>query len=152
MAEVDRGRDAEAAYWMDGWGGYPAARQRLIDGMIGHRVENPVVLGGDVHSYWVTDLKRDATRPDSPTVASEIVGTSITSEGANPQSLERLMARNPHVKFARADKRGYTTLRIAADRTDVALRAVDNVMDANTGISDLARFAIENGKPGAQQA
>ncbi len=150
MAEVDRGRDGEHAYWMDGWGGYPAARQRLIDAIVGHRVENPVVLGGDVHSFWVADLQRDAARPESPTVASEIVGTSITSEGPNPQYVARLLAKNPHLKFARADKRGYTTVRIAPDRTDVALRAIDDVIDPNTGIADLVRFVIENGQPGAK--
>jgi alkaline phosphatase D len=151
MAELDRGRDAPA-YWMDGWGGYPAARQRLIDGIVGHSVENPLVLGGDVHSWWVTDLKRDPTRPDSPTVASEIVGTSITSEGPNPQYLERLMAKNPHVKYARSDKRGYTTVRLGEQKAEIAFRAIDNVVDSNTGISDLARFAVENGRAGAQPA
>ncbi|MDF3074509.1 MAG: alkaline phosphatase [Alphaproteobacteria bacterium] len=148
MAELDRGRDAPA-YWMDGWGGYPAARQRLLDGIAGHRVENPLVLGGDVHSYWVTDLKRDARHSDSPTVASEIVGTSITSDGPNPQYLERLLAKNPHVKYARADKRGYTTVRLGEQKAEIVFRAIDNVVDANTGIADLARFTIENGRPGA---
>lgn len=149
MAEIDRGRDTPA-YWMDGWGGYPAARQRLINGFVANRVENPLVLGGDVHSYWVTDLKRDATRPDSPTVASEIVGTSITSEGPNPQYVARLQAKNPHVKYARADKRGYVVARLGEQRADIVFRAIENVVDAQTGIADLVRFSIENGKPGAQ--
>jgi alkaline phosphatase D len=146
MAELDRGRDAPA-YWMDGWGGYPAARQRLLDGIVGHRAENPLVLGGDVHSFWVADLKRDAK-----VVASEIVGTSITSDGPNPQNVERLVTKNPHVRFARADKRGYTTVRLNENRAEVALRTLESVTDPNTGVSDLARFVVENGKPGAQQA
>lgn len=152
LAEIDRGKGDEHAYWVDGWGGYPAARQRLIDGIVDHRVQNPLVLGGDVHSYWVTDLKRDATRPDSATVASEIVGTSITSEGPNPQYLARLLAKNPQVKYARADKRGYALVRLSERQADIVLRALDSVTDPNSGIADLARFAIENGKPGAQQA
>ncbi|MGE0154326.1 MAG: alkaline phosphatase [Reyranellaceae bacterium] len=151
MAQVDRGRDAPA-YWMDGWDGYPAARQRLIDGLVRHRVANPVVLGGDVHSFWITDLKRDPTRPESPTVASEIVGSSITSQGPDPQYVARLLARNPPLKFGRSDRRGYALARVSAARADIVLRAVDNVVDPDTGIADLARFAIEDGKPGAQSA
>lgn len=152
MAEIDRGRDAAPAYWMDGWDGHPAARQRLLESIVGHRVENPVVLGGDVHSFWVADLKRDFARPQSPAIASEIVGTSITSEGPAPQTVERLLARNPHLKYGRSDRRGYATLRLQPDAAEVVFRAVDDVADPNAGIADLARFGIENGRPGAEKA
>lgn len=152
MAEIDRGRDATPAYWMDGWDGHPAARQRLLESIAGHQVENPVVLGGDVHSFWVADLKRDFARPQSPAIASEIVGTSITSEGPAPQTVERLLARNPHLKYGRSDRRGYATLRLQPDAAEAVFRAVDDVADPNAGIADLARFGIENGRPGAQKA
>ena len=42
---------------------------------------NPVVIGGDIHSFWVTDLKADFREPASTTVATEFVGTSVTSLG-----------------------------------------------------------------------
>ncbi|MFM7011194.1 MAG: alkaline phosphatase D family protein, partial [Betaproteobacteria bacterium] len=41
------------SYSNDGWDGYPAARQRLINSMRNTRLANPVMLGGDVHQNWV---------------------------------------------------------------------------------------------------
>jgi alkaline phosphatase D len=46
-------------------------------------VASPVVIGGDIHSFWVTDLKTDFRDPASPTVATEFVGTSVTSFGVS---------------------------------------------------------------------
>src|SRR3712207_7608318 len=34
-----------------------------------------------VHNNWLADLKADFSDPDSPTVGTEFVGTSITSGG-----------------------------------------------------------------------
>ena len=56
---------------------------------------NPVVLGGDVHSFNVNHLKLDFDDPASPVVASEFVGTSITSEAWSQERLKPLLADNP---------------------------------------------------------
>jgi len=63
-----------------------------------------------------------------------------------------MLQKNPHLKFANADKRGYVTMAIGAQGGDIRLRAVGDVTDKDTGIADLARFAIENGRPGAQRS
>ena len=52
----------------------PARRRRASA-----RCRGVVVLGGDVHSNYVADLKADFDDPRSPVVASEFCGTSITS-------------------------------------------------------------------------
>jgi len=152
MAQADRARGEKPQYWMDGWDGYPASRQRLVDAIAEQRPSNPVVIGGDVHSFWVTDIKRDFNNPDSATVASEIVGGSITSQGPNPDIVRRMLQKNPHLKFAEAEKRGYALMTLGAKRADITLRAIGEVTDKNAGISNLAQFAIEHGKAGAQKA
>ena len=48
------------------------------------RPRNPVVIGGDRHAFFAADLKRDFARPDEATIATEFVGTSITSDGPGP--------------------------------------------------------------------
>ena len=50
-------------YWTDGWDGYPAARQRLLDGVAQRKLPGVVVLGGDVHygGAWEMDWT-NATR------------------------------------------------------------------------------------------
>jgi alkaline phosphatase D len=152
MAQANRARGDSPLYWMDGWDGYPTARQRLVDAIVEKQPSNPVVIGGDVHSFWVADLKRDFDRPESQTVASELVGSSITSQGPNPDHVARMLQKKPQLKYARAEKRGYTTMRIDDRGAAVTLRAIDEVTDRNSGVADLAHFAIEHGKAGAQKA
>lgn len=152
IAELDLGKPEEPSFWLDGWDGYPAARRRLMDAIAEAHPANPLVLGGDVHSFWVADLHQDFRRPGPAPLATEIVGTSITSEGPSDASVKRALARNPHLKYGRADKRGYVSMIAGGSVSTARLMAVDDPTDAGSGISELARFAIEDGRPGAQAA
>ena len=53
---------------MDSWDGYVASRDRITRGWVDARVRNPVVLTGDVHAHWASDLKLDYDDPTSRTV------------------------------------------------------------------------------------
>ncbi len=67
------------------------------------------VLTGDIHSHWANELRIDDRDPDSPIVATEFVGSSISSGGNGqdkPKGLDQLMAANPGVKFHN-QQRGY---------------------------------------------
>ena len=72
---------ASPRYSMDQWPGYAHERMRLVRFLAERRVPNPVVLTGDIHSNWVNDLRVDDRKPDTPVVATEFVGTSISSGG-----------------------------------------------------------------------
>jgi len=74
-------REGTKGFWTDNWNGYPASRARLLQHIHDSKVANPVVIGGDIHSFWNNDLKLDFDDPASPTVATELVGTSITLAG-----------------------------------------------------------------------
>src|SRR5918999_1472869 len=80
MAQFDQKPGPGRRAWTDGWDGYPAARERLLQTFREKRVSNPVVIGGDVHSFNASRLKLDFDDPASPVVASEFVTTSITSQ------------------------------------------------------------------------
>jgi alkaline phosphatase D len=151
MAEVRRrtpwGTDA---YWTDGWDGYAGERQRILAHIRDARVVNPVVIGGDVHSYWVTDLKVDFTE-SAPVVATEFVGTSISSVGPPLQAMLRAVAENPHVLFFEGRQRGYTRCTVTPERWLTELQALDNVADPRSPASTLAAFVVESGRPGAQR-
>jgi alkaline phosphatase D len=85
--------------WTDGWDGYMANRERMLASMVRRKVNNPVFWGGDIHSFWTTDLHADAGNPDSPVVATEFVGTSVTSDGPPFDAFSAILPLNPHVKF-----------------------------------------------------
>ena len=108
----------------DGWDGYPAARQRLIDFIAMRKPSNPVIIGGDVHMSFVADIKQDFDKPDSPTVASEFTGTSITSQGRSQTMAQRMLPDNPHIQFAEARYRGYTRVDLTPTRMNVDFRDV----------------------------
>ncbi len=151
MARVDRAPGEGRSFWTDGWDGYPKARERLLKFVAENRVANPVVIGGDVHMFVVADLKTDFDDPGSPVVATEIVGTSITSQALSQKSLEAWRADNPHIKFADSTRRGYTSVELSAGSCVMRLRTVDDVTDPASGARTLATYTIEDGRPGAQR-
>ena len=150
MAQVDRFPGEGQSFWTDGWDGYPAARARLLQHVDGKKVPNPLVIGGDIHTSVVADLKADFNDPKSPVVATEFVGTSIASQGISQKSLETWRAENPHIRFANSSRRGYTTLELTAKRCVARLRTV-NEKSNESPVDTLAAWTVEDGKPGAQR-
>ena len=139
---------------MDAWDGYPAARARLLDGAQQAGVENLVVLTGDVHVGYGMDIKRDFTDPDSPTVGTEFVTTSVSSgkDGADkPANWETYMAANPHMKFYNG-RRGYLRLTLDREKARADYRTLAAVTTPGAPVTTAASFVTEAGNPGLQPA
>ena len=151
MAQADRMAGEGQAFWTDGWDGYPKARERLLRSVVESRAANPLVVGGDVHMYIVADLKTNFDDPQAPVVATEFVGSSITSQGLAQKQVDGWHADNPHIHYGNTTRRGYVTMELNARRCTARLRAVNNVADAASGIHTLAAWTVEDGKPGAQR-
>ncbi len=134
-------------FWNDGWDGYPAARGRMLESLQRNRVANPVFFGGDVHQNWVGHVKADYARPSSKAIGVEFCGTSITSRSTTNDKLADRLAENPHFVFADAEKRGYGVAEFTPGRLTTTLRVVDDVTRSDAGISTLARFAVDAGRP-----
>jgi alkaline phosphatase D len=152
MGQLDHDRGDPRIYWHDAWDGYPAARQRLIDQLAEERVRNPVVITGDWHSTFVNDIKRDFSDPDSKTVATEFVGTSISSNGDGiiyGPYYGPMIDANPHIKFFDGDRRGYVRCRVDRDEWRTDLRMVSTVSRSDAPVETFASFVVEDGQPGA---
>jgi len=153
MAQLDRKPGPGRAFPTDSWDGYPAARQRLIGHLARRKPGNPVVVGGDVHFFAVADLKPDFDDPASPVVASEICGTSLTSQHPWPQSrLDAMLPESPHVKLLNLERRGFVRMEIGRERALAELVAMADVTKRDSAAETLARFVVEDGKPGPQRA
>jgi alkaline phosphatase D len=139
-------------YWTDGWDGYPAARGRLLEAVAARRLPGVVVLGGDVHAHYVADLWADFDDPRAPVVASEFCGSSISSEGLAQSRIDAALPNNPHLKYARGDRRGSVRFRLDAQRLQAELRGVADAREPASPVDTLARFVVEAGHPGAQPA
>jgi alkaline phosphatase D len=152
MAELDVQPGPGRAYGSDGWDGYAADRARILGFLQARRPSNPVVLGGDTHSFWVNDLTLDNHRAGAAILASEFVGTSISSSGPPYERFSAYLPDNPQVRFFESRWRGY--LRCVAEprrwRTD--LLVVDTVQRPGAPVRTLASFVVEDGRPGPQRA
>jgi alkaline phosphatase D len=138
-----------SGYWTDGWDGYPAARQRVLDAVSSTRLANPVFIGGDIHSFWVTDLKADFGNPASATIATEFVGTSITSEPPPYDLIVAALPENPHVRYFESRHRGYVAVDLSRDRMETRLQVISDRGDPKATLSTIRRFVVESGKAGA---
>ena len=144
----ERSPNEEAGYWTDRWDGYPVGRDRFLQRVHESRVRNPVVLSGDIHSFWSNDLMLDFDDPRSPVVATELVGTSVSSPGPDYEQFSQFLSANPHVKFFDSRVRGYVAVDVSPKRMDIQFRAISDVTNPNAEISTLKTFAIEDGRPG----
>ena len=104
MAQLRQKLDGADAFWTDDWDGYPANRTRLLKRIGDTRVSNPVVVGGDIHSFFANDLHLDFDDPASPVVATEFVGTSISSYPAALRDCSR--KRCPTIRTSISSKAG----------------------------------------------
>jgi alkaline phosphatase D len=134
---------------LDQWDGYAPQRARLLRYLSRARVANPVVLAGDIHSTWLSELKLDFDRPEQPSVAVEFVATSISSDfpiafdaplkAANPRL-------NPHVRYFDGSRRGYLRCELSrrAWRTDA--RTVDAIDVRESPVRTTASYTVESGR------
>ena len=147
--DADGGR-----FWNDSWDGWPGQRARILQHIHDAGVRNPVVITGDWHSTFVNDLKADYESETAPVVATEFVGTSISSNG----DLEvygpyygPMIPFNPDIKFFDGDRRGYVLCTLDHDEWRADLRMVSSVWRPNPSVSTFASFVVEDGQPGAEQ-
>ncbi len=148
MAQAKHARDQ---LWTDGWDGYPAARRRLLEAVSNRPSSDTIVIGGDIHAYAVCDLKLDFDDPKSATVATEICGTSIASEGPPPSDVDAFLKSNSHIRYSNGKVRGYVKVVLDKSKADVTLRSIGSEKIANSPIKDLEKYVVKKGKPGAQK-
>lgn len=151
MAQVDRTPGEGQSFWNDGWDGYPAARARLLRSVSESGAANPLVIGGDMHTFIAADLKVDFNDPPAPVVATEFGGSSITSQGPSLKQTQGWLDENPHLRFANGNRRGYGVLELAPKRCTARFRTVAEVTDPQTSVRTLASFTVEDGRPGVQR-
>jgi alkaline phosphatase D len=137
----------------DQWDGYPAERDRLLQAIRDAQKRNVVVLTGDIHLAGVGDLQTADAAGAKATVATEFVGTSISSGGLIPPSLEE-MARKllPDVKYFNAHQRGWIHCTVTPDEWLSEYRVVADNLVENSPLNTDARFKVTPGTPGAVPA
>jgi len=151
MGRADRKAGDGVAYSMDQWPGYEVPRRRLMQFLQDHKIKNPIVLTGDIHTNWVNDLKIDFDDATAPTVASEFVCTSISSGGNgadNRQASATVLAENPFVRFHNSE-RGYVRCDVTPKQWQSDYQVVPYVTRKGSPQITRASFVVEEGQAGA---
>ena len=154
MVGFRRGDADELSLSMDQWPGYAHERMELVGFLRDRRVPNPVVLTGDIHSNWVNDLRVDDREHDAPVVATEFVGTSITSGGNGfdmPPDGEERLCRQP-LRQVLQRPRGYVRCTVTPSSWTSDYRAVEDVTEPGAPAITKGSFVVEAGRPGAEPA
>lgn len=117
-----------ASLWLDGWDGYAAGRDRLLTHIRQNRIDNTVILTGDVHSSFASDISDDPYDCDNydrttgeGSLAVEFVTPSVTSPGFPPVIAEAgadtIMNASPHIKYAELRAHGFILLTVTPQAT-----------------------------------
>ncbi|MBY6053019.1 alkaline phosphatase [Cytobacillus firmus] len=147
------GTSASPKFSMDAWDGYPAARERLADFAASNNIENLIVLTGDVHASWASNILTDYDDPNAKLIGAEFVGTSITSGGNGSDvraDTEKTLAENPHIKFFN-NYRGYVRCRVTPEQWRADYRVLPFVTEPGADISTRASFVFEKDQAGLKQ-
>jgi alkaline phosphatase D len=112
------------------------------------RAANPVVIGGDSHCFWANELKLDYDDVRAPVIATELVGTSITSPPPPADKFAAYVRDNPNVKFFESRYRGYVSTDIVPGRMESRFQIVSDVTDPKATVATLKTAVIEDGRAG----
>jgi alkaline phosphatase D len=137
----------------DSWGGYPAARARML-GAAQAAGANLVTIAGDSHNAWAFELANDG-RP----AGVEFATCSVTSPGlenylraVSPDQVERsLVAANPELKWCDTSRRGYMALTFTPDAVRCDWQLLDTIRQRSTA-SRTRSLRVARGSPRLMEA
>ncbi|KAF8201444.1 PhoD-like protein [Pholiota molesta] len=147
-------------YDQDAWDGYRANRKRVLDHISQNRISNTVILSGDSHANWVSDLAypNDTTTYDPVTgkgaIGVEFAGTAVSSgssfgTGIAPAAADvistELIGLNPDLQWSEGSYRGFFTLSIDSNHLNATYYGMNNITFANLDGFASAQFVVKAG-------
>lgn len=125
---------------MDQWDGYPESRQRILDVIKAYKIDNTVVLTGDIHTSWGMEIFEDSTngytynqriKLGEKPLAVEFVTPSVTSPGLDDPVAEPLAAliptMNPHMKYVELKTHGFMVVDVTRHKVTCDWWYVDTI-------------------------
>jgi alkaline phosphatase D len=118
----------------DQWDGYSYERGQLTDYVVNNNVDNVVVVTGDIHTAWASDIPGPGYNPSSGANSRmvEFVTTSITSPGF-PLAVGAglIQSLNTHIKYTNLTEHGYLVLSVSKTRTQADYYFVNTLSSPN---------------------
>jgi alkaline phosphatase D len=135
----------------DSWDGYAGDRQRLLEHIKARDLRNVVVITGDKHIHSVRNVPPDynfANFAETP-VATEFIGTSITSGGQRDPVPIVADPDNPHHLWTEPYSHGYVRVELNAETWRSDFRVVETVEQQSSAAWTASSWEVEHDRPGA---
>lgn len=138
---------------VDAWDGFDFERNFINNEVAHNRIENFVVVTGDLHTFMASHIKKDYNKRSifdfENYLGVEFMTSSVTSAGlfdmigaATPQGEQQLLAQaltntavrltNPHIRYFNTTQNGYSTIEFNHHHCDWKAYIVDkNLNDGN---------------------
>lgn len=135
-------------YNTDSWDGYPRERNKLLK--ILSKSQSSIVLTGDTHNSWISNLYNDMHN----FIGVEIAAPSITS----PNSVDIFKSKtedidkdfikyNKNLKWTNGSGKGFVKLTIESNQIEVKFMYVNTVKSRDYKLSDTHSFILKHNKP-----
>ena len=112
-----------------------------------------MVLTGNVQSHWAAEVRERFHDANSPTVATELVTTSITCGGDGCETspeIADLLRENPHIRFSK-NRRGYVRCVITPEQLRADFRVLPYVSRPDAPVQTAASFVVVDREPALQR-
>ena len=144
----------------DAWDGYQANRNRTFQTLYDNNITNNIMISGDSHANWVSDLVWLDNHPYNPatgegSVGVEFAGTAVSSPspyGANisiaksVQASQWLVGANTELQWQEVYYRGYFELRITQAQVQAYYFGMPTIVSRNPNEISLANFTVLAGE------
>ncbi|KAI0362352.1 hypothetical protein OH77DRAFT_1432930 [Trametes cingulata] len=147
-------------YYQDAWDGYRANRARVLDHLYRNKISNTLILSGDSHANWVSDLAHpnDTTTYNPITgegaIGVEFAGTAVTSSsafgaGIQPAAADKISQNyvkiNEDLQWSEGSYRGFFTLTLNTTTATATYYAMRNISNPNLDGFASATFVVKAG-------
>ncbi|KAG8525863.1 uncharacterized protein KY384_000623 [Bacidia gigantensis] len=149
----------------DAWDGYQANRNRTYQTLYEHNIGNNIVIAGDSHANWVSDLIWLDEHPYDPATGSgsigvEFAGTAVSSPSPAGQNISiarannasnYLVKENRELQWSELYYRGYFELRISHQAVNAKYFGLPTIVNRNPNEISLANFTVLSGANALQR-
>ena len=143
----------------DAWDGYQSNRNRTFKTLYDHNIGNNIVISGDSHANWVSDLvwlDEHAYDPKtgSGSIGVEFAGTAVSSPCPYGQNItlakannasQYLIDANRELQWSELYYRGYYELQIGHDSVNASYFGLPTVVNRNPNEINIANFTVFSG-------
>lgn len=149
----------------DAWDGYLANRNRTLKHLYDNNITNNIMLAGDSHASWVSDLVWYGEVPynsstGAGSIGVEFAGSAVSSPCPGGQNITHaesfnystwLVEANPELQWQDLYYRGYYELYITHEKVDAQYFGIPTIVQRVPYEVSMANFTVMNGANAVQR-